>query len=500
MMKQVDNSLLIPVPDRSNHNLDSEVITSANFGTLIPFFCMETVPGGNYTINAEALARFQPIVSPLMHKCDMKVMYFYVPNRILWDGWEEYITGKVDKVTSNPRSQPYFTREFIGVDNDTQLVTPKMASYFGYKPVVNPVVQADFRFNALPFFAYQKIYNRYFRHKAIEDEVIDSASDGQVDFATFSQISTLRTITHEDDYFNSALPSPQQGEPIFVDDVSTINMNASGGGRTTLTGSNGSPSIKKELAPPNEALVPNDLYTTIQINLEEIRRAAALQKFVEVERNSQSYIDYLKANFNVNFPDGRAQEPIYITGSSQPVVVSDVVNTADVNQGKIVGTAAGYSKGQKGNIYVHEHGLIMGICVFTYKPKYLYALPKLHTKTQRFDFFNPIFDGIGEQAIKRVELSNNTENPENTFGYVPRHFEYRSSFDMVTGEMATLYRQWHLARNIGFEPVLNIDFFKVIDERRIFAFQQQKFDPIMVQIYNNVRANLPMGKLPETIL
>ena len=269
----------------------------------------------------------------------------------------------------------------------------------------------------------------------------------------------------------------------------------------SVTTASGTETLSVDGVPTSDpSILADQLYTTMQINVEEIRRAAALQKFVEAENHTHNYIDYLKVMYNVNFPDGRALEPEYICGTSQPVTISDVMNTADVNQGRITGNATGYAQGDRGKIYTHEHGVIIGLAVTTYKSTYVNAIPKHLFKLDRFDYFNPQFDGLGEQAVKKAELYGLIDTSDETFGYVPRHHEYRNSYDRITGEMATSYMHWHLARNYNGSGGLTEDFYDVLDERRIFLYQGADFDPIMYQVYNNVKATLPMGRLPERIL
>lgn len=122
--------------------------------------------------------------------------------------------------------------------------------------------------------------------------------------------------------------------------------------------------------------------------MEEIRRAARLQEFMETSQHAQTYMDYLKAMYNVNFPDYRAQIPVYINGYSQPIVVSEVTNQSDNFQGRQTGNAGSYAGARSESFYVHEHGVIIGVAACTYRPSYLTAQPRLNMKGgSRFDFF-----------------------------------------------------------------------------------------------------------------
>ena len=92
-------------------------------------------------------------------------------------------------------------------------------------------------------------------------------------------------------------------------------------------------------------------------------------------------------------------------------------------------------------------------------------------------------------------MNGHTYSLEGNFGYAPQNSEYRHTFDIVTGEMATLNAHWHLSRNIGRDPILSETFFEVNDERRIFAFNDPNYDPIIVQVLNQINAELPLSEL-----
>lgn len=501
-MQQVENSLLVPKPNRAVFNLDSETKTTTTFGQLTPVFFRATVPGGYYDLTNETLCRFEPLVSPLMHRCEVKTMYFHVPYRILWDNWENFIMGKKDPLTELDPVCPFFRRDYMTSPNNTTtgLIEPKLANYFGHRAQETGAPWELELYNPFAFSAYQAIYNRYFRHSLLREEVPYKLNDGDITDPYFQEIAKMRQITHVDDYFNSALPSPQLGGAAFIDDNSPILLNSETVNNVTLQGDTLDPFINDNFVGDTDRVAAETLYAQVQINMEEIRRVAAAQKFVENERHTRRYVDWLKLNFDVDYPDGRIDEPLYITGGSYPVIVSDVMNTADDNQGRITGNASGYSRGNRGGFYAYEHGLIMGIAVVTYKPQYITAIPREHFKVGRFEFFHTAFDGIGEQAIYRGELCSKTEKPRETFGYVPRHWDYRASFDMCTGLMSTVYAHWHLARNISLTPQLTEDFYEVLDDRRIFQFQDPEYDPIKLQVYTDVRAQLPMQKVPQPII
>lgn len=509
MTKQVDNALLVPVPNKSRHNLDAQVLTTSAFGRLTPTFLMEAVPGGVYNLEAEILVRFQPITAPLMHKAELKTFYFYIPYRILWNNWEYYIRGAKDPLTGLDPVHPYYTANYLyNAGVGTNIVSNnRLADYFGLKTPTVSTGLSNLQLNPFPFIAYQSVWNRYFRHKVVDGEIDARIPDGVISESNFNSVwSLMRQITYEDDYFNSMLPTPQAIAPALIDDKAVVKHNASGTNPAygllyqadAVTQAPPSFSIPRAVTTdPDLQLAANQLYADVTITVEEIRRASALQRFLEVSNSvSGSYIDYHKAFFNVDIPDSRVQEPEYICGTSSPIIISDVVNM-DSQLGKWGGTAATYAKSGGGSYTALEHGLIMGISVVTYKPVYYHARQRLHFKTDKFDYLNPQFDMLGEQATYHGEIMPISQDAKTTYGYLPKHFEYRASFDYITGEMATQYHHWHLARNYTTTASLTASFFKVLDERRIFQVTDTAYDPIIFQVYNNVSALLPVANLGE---
>lgn len=489
MTKQVDNALLIPTPKRSRHNLDTQTLTTSSFGRIAPVFCMETVPGGNYDISGEALARFMPLVSPAMHKMRLKMHYYYVPYRLLWDNWENFIMGRKDPLTGVDPVHPYFLRSYLGTATNGT-TTPRIADYFGFR--ANSANEVHL--NPFALSAYQMIYNWYYRHKAVKDEVDYKLEDGLISQQDFENIfGVLRTITFEDDYFTSVLPTPQEGDPIFVDADGTL---LSVGSPTGIETTSGVEQILGAIPNANDD-VQSGLFSRTRILVEEIRRAAKLQQYVELSNHAKTYIDFLKAQYNVDLQDYRLGIPEYITGFMQDVIVSDVVNQSDNNQGRITGTAASYSTSQRKSYYSREHGLILGFAALTYNGAYTNAIEKIHTKTGRFDYFSPLFDNLGEQVVTKLEIDSSHNSPDEPFGYVPRHHEYRSAFDKITGEARTTLNHYHLAKNYTNNVVLTEDFYDVLDERRIFAFQNPTNDPVILQVYTNLSAELPMGQVSQ---
>ena len=147
--------------------------------------CDEVVPGDIFQIGAQAVIRFQPLVAPILHEVNMYVHYFFVPYRLLWDDWEDFISGGVDGTFADPIPEWEPTNTAVG----------SLWDFFGFPTGVDPdgAYPIDF-----PRRAYNFVWNEYYRDETLQTEVA----------------LTNETILNRDwekDYFTSSLPWQQRG-------------------------------------------------------------------------------------------------------------------------------------------------------------------------------------------------------------------------------------------------------------------------------------------------
>lgn len=496
-VNEIINDVLVPLPKHARFNLAQNTRTTMRIGELTPIFSCETVPGGKYTLSSQSLVKFAPLVAPVMHRMYLKTFYFHIPFRLLWDGWPDFIRQAKDPQTGLSRVQPVLQREQIpNLSTNSQ----RMMNYFSYTHAQNPIPINAAVMSAWDLSAYQLVWNWYFRHKAVREEAPYKLEDGVLSLGDMAQLAQLRKIVFRNDYFNSALPTPQKGEPVFVDSDAKLYRTDNVGGAIVE-------GVPVDPATPNlndVAMYWNEqdpaqaeaYFSRVRIIAEEIRRASMLQKFVELMNHANDYLDYLKAMHNVDLPDYTYRAPKYLCGSAQPITVSEVVNNgSDFLQGRQTGQASSFSQSDSETFFSHEHGLILGLAVVTYEPAYTRSAPKHLFKTQPTDYFNPLFDTLGEQSILRGELDSSANAPYETFGYVPRNSEYRTNFDRITGQMQTYYNHFTLSRNLA-TPTLTEDFYDVPDDRRIFAVQDSEIDPIILEVDNDLTAIQPIGSMP----
>ena len=392
-MKNLFNSVKLNRPPSSWMDLTHDVKLSGNLGELIPCCIMECIPGDFVKICPESMVRFQPLITPCYHRFDISIHYFFVPNRILWDGWEDFITGN---------GTPDFPVLRVVADDSNY---NRLMDYLGVPKPSNCGATDDEFINAFPFAAFQTIYNEYYRDQNLvttgiydsEVGLIDGDNSGNV------QLRNPRIRAWEHDYLTSALPFAQKGSAVDLPlgDVQLKDVTAgppnphftqladhttgvAGTLQTQIIGGNTSIAGAADLT---KALVYNPA-GTLEVgatSITDLRRAFRLQEYLErLALSGTRYKEFIKAIFGEDVPDSRLQRPEYITGIKAPVVISEVLQTSSTDgtspQGNLAGHGVGFTQGKYGQYKVNEHGYIMGIMSIMPKTAYQQGFEKTLVK------------------------------------------------------------------------------------------------------------------------
>jgi len=495
-MKNLFNSIKLTKPQKNSFDLSHDVKLSTKMGQLTPILTLECVPGDKFTLGCESLVRFAPLIAPVMHRMDVSMHYFFVPNRILWSNWEKFITDANSGVVA----------PFLPMNTLAGGWTPEIQNYFDYLGVPpRPNGSSAQNINALPSAAYQCIYNEYYRDQNLQTPVnyklVDGSNNANAD------LFFMRNRAWEHDYFTSSLPFAQKGAAVdipigLVEGDLPVYLNSASG-----TSLNGTPSSVNVAAQGGRTDVPADSLYADTSNAEiepttinDLRRAFRLQEWLEKNaRGGTRYIESILSHFGVRSSDARLQRPEYITGVKTPVVISEVLNTTGEDgglpQGNMAGHALSISSGKSGSYYCEEHGYIIGIMSVMPKTAYQQGIPKTFLKNDTLDYYFPSFANIGEQPVTNNEIYAYTSTANDTFGYVPRYAEYKYMPSRVAGEFRTTLDYWHLGRIFATQPALNSAFIecKPEDTTRIFAVEDGT-DPLYCHVYNKIQAVRPMPK------
>lgn len=498
MGKNIFNSVQVEKPKKNVFDLSHDVKMSMKMGNLTPVLVTECVPGDSFQIGCDSLIRFAPMVAPVMHRMDVSVHYFFVPNRLTWDNWEKYI---VDANTPNPLPYINYTDDFTADQK-------KFLDYMGVPPNTGTgVTQA---LNALPIAAYQAIYNEYYRDENLVTEVDYTLADGN-NTGDVTDLVKMRQRAWEHDYFTASLPFAQKGTAVdipigSIDSDVAVQWNNLETSYTYVLGNDASGPYEDVMigASAGEGSAAKLIAKTSDIDIapttiNDLRRAFRLQEWLEKNaRGGTRYIENILMHFGVRSSDKRLQRPEYITGLKTPVIISEVLNTsatAEEAQGTMAGHGVAVSTGKYGNYFCEEHGYIIGIMSVMPQPAYQQGIPKTYLKSDPLDFFWPSFAHIGEQPVTNNELYAYTATAEDTFGYVPRYAEYKYQASRVAGDFRTVLDYWHLGRIFATQPALNDTFIECTPDQceRIFAVQDGE-DNLYCQIMHKIKAVRPMPK------
>lgn len=538
------NSILVNKPKKNNFDLSHEVKMTGNMGNLYPCFIQDVIPGDSFKVDTQQLIRFSPLLAPMMHNVDFKLDYFFVPYRLVWDEWKDFITGGEDG-----NDLPSYPRINVGATvTSNHLQKGGLADYLGVPPTASSASAeggawagntGEQYLSLLPFRAYQLIWHEYFRDQNVGTEYPQYTNSGiETDASDIADQLTLRKSNWEKDYFTSSLPFLQRGgevtlplgdlAPIIYGDYSDITPDDNGNdnqyirrpyssdptgflssGQAFETSSSG---ITKQVGGINYNLDLSgshavDLSSATGATINELRKASALQQWLELmARAGSRYREQIFAIFGEKIPDYTVQIPKYLGGGKTPVMISEVLSTyaqtatasSGASQDRPQGDMSGHALALGDNIgfteSFDEHGIILGLCRVIPKASYVQGLNRFWQKFDKFDHYFPQFANLGEQEVYNKEIYVDGSTDDATiFGYQQRYAEYKYAQNRVAGDFRDTLAHWELSRRFtGGAPLLNQSFIECTPDDRIFAIQDASEDKIWMSLYHKVNAIRPI--------
>lgn len=478
---------------RSQHDLSFTHNLSLDMGVLVPVACIDVLPGDTFRSKVDALVRVAPLAKPVMHPVDIRIHNWFVPNRILWDDWEDFIVGNEGGATY-PTITPSTAAETVIYD------------HMGVEPVTGVA------WDALPVRAYNMIWNEFYRDQDLGTERVVDLTDG----ADTTTETDLARIAWGKDYFTSARSVPQQGSAVDVSfsagqaDVLGIGLRSLAGPSGSYTGvlnsddstttmqgwrSDASPAgaeatvIVEEGTTGFPAIFADLSTATGGININDLRNAIALQRIAEARAHFGSrYQDYLRW-YGVNPRDGRLGRPEYLGGGHQTISFSEVLATAEgatVNVGELFGHGIAGLRQRPIRKMFEEHGFFISMMSVRPRGVYQNGVPRRMMRTQPTDFWHRELELLPWQSVPETEIFAGG-SASTVFGYVPRYDEYREERSYCSGTFrGGTEEDWTLAREFASAPTLNSSFIECTPSDRIY--QDASMPELLATVRHSIKA------------
>lgn len=465
-----------PKIQRSTFDRSHGLKTTFDAGKLIPILVDEALPGDTINLKTSLFGRLSTPLKPVMDNMQMDVHYFSVPIRLVWDNFKRFMGEQDNPTDTTDYLMPTMTSPAGGYAEGS------MMDYLG---IPTKIAGLEHRSDFLR--AIHLVYNEWYRDENLQDAVVVDKGDGP---DTYTDYNTILPRGKRKDYFTSALPFAQKGDPVTIPIGTSAPILGIGKANQTVQDTNasayyqhdgtalGTPSTIAEYASLNRRIgialdgsgnpdLTADLTNASAQTINALREAFQIQALYEKDaRGGTRYTEMMYAHFGVISPDARLQRPEYLGGGTtainiNPIQQNSTSGTTPLGNLAAMGTVTDVGKGFIKSFTEHE--IVLGFVSIRADLNYQQGLNKMWSRSTRFDHYFPSFANLGEQAVLNKEIyAQGTAADDDVFGYQERYAEYRYKPSMVTG----LFRSnatasldvWHLSQDFASLPALNASF------------------------------------------
>lgn len=520
----------IPIyrPKRSAFNLTHDVQTTGNIGQLIPTDRpIECVPGDTFNLSQVATVDLMPLVHPFKGNLYYESWSFFVSNDMLFrpndqKKFTDILTSSIDPSQSIPL--PVWTNFSNTLDN---VKLGSLWDYYGLPLNVGnnvsklPVIQYPFR-------AYYKIYDEYFRDENLQEETFTNSING------VNASLKILNVNYKKDYFTSAFKTAQKGDPIRLSFAGNADivlkgntnvklvMNGNAGTIGPLSGTSlpsnislfnyttNTQEVNTTIDPNNPESSANlqaNIKNAVGITINDFRLLNKLQKWEErMQLTGSRSKEFLLANYGVCPSDETLERPVLIGHIKTPIIINSVVQnnpTTGSSSATKSGNGVGISSTNFGKWTCKEFGWIITLSCLRPSATYTQGIHRSLIKNNIYDFFQPIFESLGQQEIYYGELyCANNQVDKTIFGYTDRYNEMRELPSMTTGALRATdsdgLESWAVNRKFAQTPTLSEDFIQVKSSEYDYLFNFESSSPSIPQaifnVTNIIKAIRPISK------